>query len=87
MAGNFVVENRQPVVAADRGANWDNDAIQFARLIAALETAGYFSRDTRYMERKVCQAMDIESPRFAELVERAKDVAEWCEKQLPKRKV
>lgn len=54
--------------------NWENDAIQFARLIAEMEAAGYFASDSRRLERKLVASMDLEPGQLAELVERAQGV-------------
>ena len=87
MAGNFTVDARGiPVVSKDPEANWENDAIQFARLIAEMKAAGYFERDSRTLERRMLASMDITGGQLAELVERAEDVWEGCKDRTPKKK-
>lgn len=85
MAGNFTVDARGiPVVTKDPEANWENDAIQFARLISELNAAGMFSRESRRQIRTVCTSMDITESQFAELVERADDAWNGCKDRIPK---
>lgn len=87
MAGHFVVNGRgAPVVSNDPQVNWENDAIQFARLLAEMKAAGYFGRDSRRLERALCDSMDINSGQFAELIDRAEDVWNSVQDDLPDRR-
>lgn len=51
---------------------WDNDLIQFARLIAELETVGAFA--DRNLLTRVCVEMDLTPRDVGELVDRAQAV-------------
>lgn len=74
----FVLDwSGRPLVTKSPQANWENDAIQFARLIAEMEAAGYFSADSRRLERKLADSMDLERGQLSELIERAQGV--WDE--------
>lgn len=55
-------------------AEWDNNEIQFPRLIAEMQMAGAFSEDV-IME--LCESMDLEPEEVQELVNRACDA--WDE--------
>lgn len=83
MAGNFSVNARgEPVVSKDPDKNWENDAIQFARLIAEMEAAGYFAADSRRLERNLLASMDLEPGNLSELIERAQEVWTYVKERL-----
>lgn len=48
--------------------SWNDDTIQFPRLIAELEMAGVFTRKTFKL---LCESMDLENENIDELLERA----------------
>lgn len=81
-----VTANGSPKVTSDPDANWENDAIQFARLIAELDAADFFGHTARRQVREVCASMDITDEQFAELVERAEDVWSTVKDDLPQKK-
>ena len=58
---------------------WENDTIQFARLINELDLLGTFS-DERLTE--LSYATDLSQPEILELVERAKNVYDETLEQL-----
>lgn len=49
-------------------SKWENDAIQFPRLIAELEAAGAFTADVM---TSLCDSMDLDPSNINELVDRA----------------
>ncbi len=49
--------------------NWENDDIQFPRLIAELEMAGAFSR--KNIMADLCESMDLTEKDIMKLIERA----------------
>ena len=53
-------------------SNWENNAIQYPRLIAEVQAAGGFSPS---VIRTLRESMDLEHEEVLELVDRA--VAEW----------
>lgn len=55
-------------VSKNPDKNWNNDNIQFARLIAELEASGAF---TTSVLRRVTSAMDLETYQVCALIERA----------------
>lgn len=61
-------------VSTDSNINWNNNAIQFPRLIAELESAGIFSIEN---VEKVAEEMDLDVSEVYSLVSRAQ--AEWDE--------
>jgi len=48
---------------------WDNDLIQFARLIAELEGCGGFCN--RKVKKELCENMDLTKDELFQIVERA----------------
>jgi hypothetical protein len=58
---------------------WENDTVQFARLINELDLLGTFS-DERLTE--LANATDLSQPEILELVERAKNVYDETLEQL-----
>ena len=50
------------------GTIWDNDEIQFARLISELQVVDAFTDD---VIKKVCEEMDLDQSRIHELIDRA----------------
>ena len=67
----------------DPTKNWENDAIQFARLIAEMEAAGYFASDSKKLERALLAFMDITPAQLSELVERAQQVWDDVKERTP----
>jgi len=55
--------------ASTRQMNWENNDIQFPRLIAELEAAGVFARPSVMAE--LCWSMDLTEKEVLEIVERA----------------
>jgi hypothetical protein len=49
-------------------AKWDNNELQFARLIAEIEAAGGF---TKRLVQDLCTSMDLEKNQITELIDRA----------------
>lgn len=71
----FVVDALgRPAVSKNSDENWENDAIQFARLIAEMEAVGYFARDSLRLERALLESMDLEPAELSGLIERAQEV-------------
>ena len=59
-------------VSKDPNKNWKNNAIQFARLIAELDSAGGFTEeDSEYL----CESMDVTMDELDDIVSRAQE--EW----------
>lgn len=56
--------------AEDAQKNWDNDFIQFSRLIAELETVGAFTPD---VVSQLCEEMDLLAEDIAFVITRAQD--------------
>lgn len=63
--------SREPVVTPCPNTNWNNNAIQFARLIAESEAIGLFST---HQSHELLANMDITIELLAELIDRATDV-------------
>jgi hypothetical protein len=62
-------------------AKWNNNELQFARLIAELEAAGAF---TVAVMQDLCVSMDLEKNEVTELIDRAQN--HWDEmKAMPRR--
>lgn len=56
---------------------WNNNLIQFARLISEMEAAGAFTED---VINTLCNEMDLEPQQIGELVDRAQQ--EWEKAKL-----
>jgi hypothetical protein len=52
--------------------NWENNSIQFPRLIAEMEAAGFFEQSENL--NALLESMDLEMDDLAELIERASTV-------------
>lgn len=50
---------------------WEDDKVQFARLIAELEAAGVFELDDSDTMRFLRESMDLETHEIMDIVERA----------------
>lgn len=57
-----------PRVSKDSNKNWNNNAIQFARLIAELEAAGGFPNS---IMNALCESMDLDMGQISEIIDRA----------------
>ena len=62
------VLKRMPQVSSNPDENWQNDAIQFPRLIAELEAAGAF---TSPVLKSVAASMDLKTGDVVALIDRA----------------
>ncbi len=80
----FVLDkDGQPLVRRDPNANWDNDAIQFARLIAEMEAVGFFSDVTPGSDGEaLLKSMDLEPLDLGQIVGRAQAVWDRVKSQL-----
>jgi hypothetical protein len=77
------MDARQILISDDPQVNWDNDAIQFPRLIAEMEAAGFFALPTEDehtvasevnpIVEAVCDSMDITYAQLVELIDRAQE--------------
>ena len=65
-------------LSRDPDVNWENNELQFMRLIAELETTGVFTADA---VAKVAEEMDVSPSDVAELIDRAQtgwdDIKIW----------
>ena len=59
-------------VSKDPNKNWKNNAIQFARLIAELASAGGFTEE---VSEYLCESMDVTMDELDDIVSRAQE--EW----------
>jgi len=59
-------------ISKNANKNFDNDDIQFARLIAELESVGAFTSEVMW---ELHDTMELEHAQIAELIERAQ--AKW----------
>lgn len=57
-------------VSSDPDDNWKNDSIQFPRLIAEMEAAGFFTQQHELLSL-LCQSMDLDLHQIHEIVDRA----------------
>lgn len=57
---------------------WENDLLQFARLISEIEAAGGFNNS---LLKTLCQEMDLNLNDLGSLVDRAQAVWEDCKNQ------
>jgi hypothetical protein len=65
--------SHQPIqFSSDADENWHNDPLQFARLIAEIESAGGF---TTALIADLSASMDLEEAKVCELIDRAQ--AAW----------
>lgn len=60
---------KTPKVTKDPNKNWENDDIQFPRLIAELEATGAFENDA--LCEAVCEEMSITMDELSNLIDRA----------------
>lgn len=58
-------------VSKDPNRNWDNDDIQFPRLVSEIYATVEFNSDQR---ARLCASMDLEWEQIIEVMERADDV-------------
>ena len=72
-----------PVVSKDADENWENDAIQFPRLIAEMEAAGYFGDERA--ERRLLEEAGMTANDMLDLVERANETWKDVKGRLGKR--
>jgi len=59
------------IIIGNSQENWENDSIQFARLIDELEAVGGFTNE---IVEDLCASMDLERDELFEIVERAQKV-------------
>ena len=59
-------------ISKDSNKNWKNNAIQFPRLIAELDSAGGFTEE---VSEYLCESMDVTMDELDDIVSRAQE--EW----------
>jgi hypothetical protein len=63
----------QVKISKNAHRNWENNAIQFPRLIAELEASGAFTQE---ICATLCESMDLDMDDLDNLVTRAQDIWE-----------
>ncbi len=83
MGGNFVTDDlKRPRVSRFERDNWENDAIQFARMISELKAVGYFGPEFGPFENLLLHRTGFSQEKLDDLIERAERVWEFVKPQL-----